>query len=59
MKSFSILVPLCVVLFLCGFFTWTFCRIQVPAGHMAIVTAKIVAISRACPSPRDWPNGKV
>jgi hypothetical protein len=36
-----ILAPVLVVLFFAGFFVWTFCRIQVPAGHMAIVTAKV------------------
>jgi hypothetical protein len=42
MKSASIiLVPVCVILFFCTFFVWTFCRIQVPAGYMAIVTAKL------------------
>lgn len=35
-----ILIPVFAFCFLFGFFTWTFCRIQVPAGFMAIVTAK-------------------
>lgn len=42
MKSASIiLVPLFVIAFFAGSFVWFFCRIQVPAGQMAIVTAKI------------------
>jgi hypothetical protein len=42
MKSASvILVPLLALAFFAGGFVWTFCRIQVPAGYMAIVTAKI------------------
>lgn len=42
MKSLSfILVPVCALLFFAGFFVWTFCRIPVPAGYMAIVTAKV------------------
>ncbi|HNX33744.1 MAG TPA: SPFH domain-containing protein [Kiritimatiellia bacterium] len=42
MKSLSfILVPAFAILFFSGCFVWTFCRIPVPAGHMAIVTAKI------------------
>jgi len=42
MKSTSvILIPVLVLAFFAGGFVWTFCRIQVPAGHMAIVTAKI------------------
>ncbi len=41
MKNLSaILAPLIFVLLLGVFFLWNFCRIQVPAGHMAIVTAK-------------------
>jgi len=36
-----ILVPVLAVLFFAGFFVWTFCRISVPAGYMAIVTAKV------------------
>jgi hypothetical protein len=35
-----ILIPVFVLCFFSGFFAWTFCRIQVPAGFMAIVTAK-------------------
>ena len=35
-----ILIPVFVLCFFAGFFAWTFCRIQVPAGFMAIVTAK-------------------
>lgn len=42
MKSASVLlIPVLVIAFFAGGFAWTFCRIQVPAGHMAIVTAKI------------------
>lgn len=42
MKSASaVLVPLFVIAFLCAFFAWAFCRIQVPPGYMAIVTAKV------------------
>ena len=41
MKSASIiLVPLCVIAFFGFSFLWFFCRIPVPAGYMAIVTAK-------------------
>ncbi len=41
MKSTSlILVPLLILAVLAGLFMWTFCRIPVPAGYMAIVTAK-------------------
>ena len=41
MKSTSlILVPLLVLAIIFGIFMWTFCRIPVPAGYMAIVTAK-------------------
>ena len=36
-----ILLPLCLVALLGTLFAWTFCRIQVPAGSMAIVTAKV------------------
>lgn len=36
-----ILVPVLALLFFGTFFVWTFCRIQVPAGYMAIVTAKV------------------
>ncbi len=41
MKSVSfILAPIFALLFFCALFVWTFCRIPVPAGYMAIVTAK-------------------
>jgi len=41
MKSVTaILAPLLALALFVGGFIWTFCRIQVPAGHMAIVTAK-------------------
>lgn len=42
MKNASvILIPVLAVLLFGTFFVWTFCRIQVPAGYMAIVTAKV------------------
>ena len=42
MKSISvILAPVLAVAFFALFFLWSFCRIPVPAGYMAIVTAKI------------------
>jgi hypothetical protein len=42
MKSVSAIVALVLALALfAGGFLWLFCRIQVPAGYMAIVTAKI------------------
>lgn len=42
MKRLSIvLIPVLVVLGVVAFFLWTFCRIPVKAGYMAIVTAKI------------------
>ena len=41
MKNLSALfIPLAAALLLGVVFIWGFCRIQVPAGHMAIVTAK-------------------
>ncbi len=41
MKSLSaIFVPVVILSALSGLFVWTFCRIPVPAGYMAIVTAK-------------------
>jgi hypothetical protein len=41
MKSASIIVaPVLVITFLACSFLWFFCRIPVPAGYMAIVTAK-------------------
>ncbi len=41
MKSISlILVPVLLLSAVSGLFVWTFCRIPVPAGYMAIVTAK-------------------
>ncbi len=41
MKSVSIIfVPVLVVLFFALSFLWFFCRIPVPPGHMAIITAK-------------------
>lgn len=42
MKSISvILVPVLALALVGGGFVWTFCRIPVPAGYMAVVTAKI------------------
>ena len=42
MKSTAfILIPLFVIGLFSGLFAWTFCRIPVPAGSMAIVTAKV------------------
>ena len=42
MKSITvILAPVLAVAFFAFFFLWSFCRIPVPAGYMAIVTAKI------------------
>lgn len=42
MKNASVIfIPVLAVLLFGTFFVWTFCRISVPAGHMAIVTAKI------------------
>ncbi|MEI7901368.1 MAG: SPFH domain-containing protein [bacterium] len=41
MKPLSvILLPVVILAALSGIFVWTFCRIPVPAGYMAIVTAK-------------------
>lgn len=41
MKNLSaILAPVTAALLLGVFFLWGFCRIQVPAGYMAVVTAK-------------------
>ena len=41
MKRLSIVfIPVMAVLFLVAFVLWTFCRIPVKAGYMAIVTAK-------------------
>jgi hypothetical protein len=41
MKSVSaILIPVLALTLFVGGFAWTFCRIPVPAGYMAIVTAK-------------------
>ncbi|MDD4101272.1 MAG: SPFH domain-containing protein [Kiritimatiellae bacterium] len=39
-KLTALFAPLVAVLLLGIFFLWGFCRIQVPAGYMAIVTAK-------------------
>ena len=42
MKSASfILIPILAFTLLASGVVWTFCRIQVPAGYMAIVTAKV------------------
>jgi hypothetical protein len=42
MKAASlILIPVFAIALFSGAFVWTFCRIQVPAGYMAIVTAKV------------------
>ncbi|NLC83301.1 MAG: hypothetical protein GX748_19170, partial [Lentisphaerae bacterium] len=41
MKNLSVIAaPVIFALLLGFFFMWGFCRVQVPAGHMAIVTAK-------------------
>ncbi len=41
MKRTLILFPLLLLALVCAGFVWTFCRISVPAGHMAILTAKV------------------
>ena len=38
--SHFLILFLCIIVFFCGVFTWFACRVYVPAGYMAIITAK-------------------
>ncbi len=41
MKALYVLIPVGLIAAIWGVWMWFFCRVQVPAGHMAVITAKV------------------